>query len=174
VVLIQERELLSRSSAKIFEEVLLSLRSEMDEHRQVINDNTNEIQTNFEFLCELDKKIDLLCDRMDEIARVVKGDKCEKRFQVTPLNQQEKQIFSTVFNMTETAPQVSYAQIANKLGMGAHVVASYATRLAEKGVPVVKKIHGGKVFLSFPGEFRQIQIKENIVGIDAPLSHWFT
>ncbi len=47
------------------------IKSEFDEHREAINQNTNEIQHNYEFLCKLDSKIERLNERIDELTMFI-------------------------------------------------------------------------------------------------------
>ena len=169
---IHENMLLSRSSAKIFQEVLRSMREEIDEHRSVLNDNTNDIQTNFEFLCELERKIDQLHDRIDELSLLVRGTSVKKTFKVQPLSIKEKEIFTSVLSLLESFPQVSYPQIAQHIRVPVSVVGSYVSRIQEKGVPFIKKIQSGQVFLALDSEFRQMQITQNVVRLDVPLTNW--
>ncbi|MFC1775062.1 hypothetical protein ACFLZN_01985 [Nanoarchaeota archaeon] len=148
------------------------MREEIDEHRHAINENTNEIQTNFEFLCELDRKMDHLHDRIDELFLIVTGTTKDKQYQVSPLNHREKELFLTIFNMTESMPELTCAQIGKKVNLPPNVVASYLTKIQEKGIPFIKKIRAGQVYFSIEKPFREFQIKSNIVGIDTPLTHW--
>ena len=57
------REKIRQTISQIKDEVsfpLSSIREEIDDHLAAINDNTQEIQSNFAFLLELDSKIDKL------------------------------------------------------------------------------------------------------------------
>ena len=47
------------------------IKQELDSYLDTINQNTNEIQSNYEFLIELDKKIENISDRLDEITMLV-------------------------------------------------------------------------------------------------------
>lgn len=46
---------------------LSSVRDEFEDHLEAINENTNEIQSNYEFLCELDSKIEKLNEIIDKM-----------------------------------------------------------------------------------------------------------
>jgi DNA-binding CsgD family transcriptional regulator len=149
------------------------MRYELDEHREVINENTNEIQTNFDFLCELDKKIDALHDRIDEFTLILSGRTGKKAYDVKPLSAREKTVFWAVLSLTESFSAVTPKQIATHLGISPAVVGSYISRMQEKGVPFMKKIRSGKMAITLEKGFRQAQIKQNVVGLEVPLTHWF-
>ncbi|MBD3318780.1 hypothetical protein GF342_02635 [Candidatus Woesearchaeota archaeon] len=148
------------------------MRREIDEHRTAINENTTEVQTNFDFLCELDNRINHLQDRIDELFLVVSGKTRRESFAVSPLNTREKAVFWAILSLTESFTYVTYAQIATHLNTSTSVVGSYVARLVEKGVPFVKKVKKGKIGIALHPRFRQLQIQKNIVGLEVPLTRW--
>ena len=129
------------------------------------------MQTNFEFLCELDRKLDQLHHRIEELA-ISLGAAKSRKFAVQPLNGREKQCFVSLLKLTESMPQVSYTQLAQRLGWSNAIVAAYVAKLSEKGVPILKKMVNGMMYLCMDPLFREQQIKTNLVGVDAPLNHW--
>jgi len=149
------------------------MREELDEHREVINENTGEIQTNFEFLVALDKRIDRLQDCIQELYLMVSG-KEKKQYSISPLSAREKLVFLGVLSLTESFPHATYAQLAQHTGLSANVVGSYIARMEDKGIPFIKKRAGNNVVISFDKRFREDQIKKNIVGLEIPLTHWFS
>ena len=152
-------------------EILQSMRSELDEHRSVINENTNEIQTNFEFLCQLDKRIDALQDKINEMALVM-GRSAPKKFSIQPLSAREKELFLSILSLTESMPAVTHAQLGQCLGWSASIIGSYLARMQEKGVPLLRKMCGGVLHIGIDAEFRQLQIVQNVVGLEVPLTRW--
>ena len=69
---------------------LKNIISSLEDHLQSINDNSAEIQSLFDYLQELELKMDRLSTRLDEVQiqheHMIKKD-------VQPLNHLEKQIF---------------------------------------------------------------------------------
>lgn len=173
MVSIRENILLSRTSGKIFQDILMSMRRELDEHREVINENTNEIQTNFQFLCELDKRIDVIQERIDELSLLVKGNPQIRKYTISPLSSREKAVFLSVLSLTESFSNVTYAQIGKQVGLSSTIIGSYISRMQDKGVPFVKKIHSGIIRVGIEKEFRETQIRKNLVGLEVPLTHWY-
>jgi len=47
------------------------IKKELDSYLDTINQNTNEIQSNYEFLIELDKKVEALSERIDELTLMI-------------------------------------------------------------------------------------------------------
>ena len=52
-----------RNVDKELKGAFLKIKKEFEEHLQAINENTNEIQSNYECLCEIEAKIDSAVDR---------------------------------------------------------------------------------------------------------------
>lgn len=153
-------------------EIIEDVRQELDEHRGVINDNTDEIQANFTLLCELDKKLEKISQRVDELALAVYGKKEQKQFAITPLTQREKEVFMALYVLGEVQPFVTYKQMARKVCMNESLVASYVTNIVEKGIPILKKYDAGIAYIKLDDEFRQAQAKQNLVGVNTLLSYW--
>lgn len=174
MVEIQEvRQQVLLDSPQVFvQQIIDEVKEELDEHRVAINENTDEIQGNFAFLCELDKKLNLLAARFDELATLVKGKKEQKSFKISPLTAREKEVFMALYTLGELQPFVSYKQLARRLCTTDAVVASFITNLIEKGVPVIKKYDNNIAYLKLEDQFRQRQAKENLVGVNTLLSYW--
>lgn len=149
------------------------IREELDEHLDAINENTNEIQGNFEYIKKLDKKVEFLSEKMDEILFLLKGEQKEKSFTIKKLSKREKQVFQALYSLLHDQNNaITYAQIARSIGVSSSVAATFITNLIEKGVPVCKNYHNGVVQLSLDEEFRLLQAKNNILGLNTLLSAW--
>ena len=155
-----------------FREMLGSIKDELDEHRNSINDNTDEIQSNFSYLCELDKKIEMLSARIEELFLVVGSAAAGREFKVAPLSGRERDVFMALYALGEVFPFVSYKQIARKLGISECLVSGYLAGLVEKGVPIVKKYDSGVAFVKLDDLFRQLQAKDSMFGVNSVLSCW--
>ncbi|MBW2969382.1 hypothetical protein KY304_02095 [Candidatus Woesearchaeota archaeon] len=152
--------------------VLEAFREELDDHRSAINENTNEIQASHEYFEALNNKLDKLSARLDELTIFVKGKKEVSKFKFAPLTKREKEVFQTLFFLSELAPYVTYREIARKMCSSESLIAQYVTNMVEKGIPIMKKYHTGKVYLKLDPEFHDLQVKENIVGLNSLLSNW--
>ena len=171
-----KQELLLSSDACVFRQqlstVLECMREELDDHRLAINENTDELVSTNEFLNELSRKLDKLTERVDELTLLVKGKNEEKKFDIQPLTEKEKEVFQALYGLTESQPYASYEQLARKTLLTKSIVMDYVTSMIQKGVPVLKKLDGNTVFLKLDPEFRQLQAKQNIVGINSLLTAW--
>lgn len=129
-----------------------AVREEFNEHLLAINENTNEIQSNYEFFCELDAKIEKLTERIDRIQTMLEGKREEQRHDVDPLNGQEQ----TITHVLLAAPAtLTYAELSVQTGMPLPVVRSYISHLIAKGIPVMKKYANNEVFLYLEPSFKQ-------------------
>ena len=144
----------------------------LDDHLESINDNTNEIQLNFEFLKVFEDKLDQLTDKIDRIQLFLEkkdGFKPEKtsRFKVKKLSKQEKEVFLVFYSLDEVKNgMVSIQDLAKRLTLSEQVAQNYITNLINKGIPIIKKYVLGKAYICLNKEFRSIQAKENILEIE--------
>lgn len=155
-----------------FAHVLEAVKEELDDHRESINENTTEIQTNHEFLMQLDAKIDKLASKIEEISLLVKGNSEEKHFRVKALTKREKEVFRTIYGLGATKAFITYREIAAQVGISEALIAQYVANIVEKGVPIVKRYSSNRVYINLTQNFREKQAKHCVVGLNTPLSYW--
>ena len=153
-------------------QVIASVREELDDHRQAINENTSEMESNFSFVLEVAKRVDALSERLDALSVQVSQGLKSVSFAIEPLNLKEKRVFSTLYALTEEDPETTYLAISRRLGFSEELVAGYITNLIEKGVPLKKRYVSKQARLSINPAFRDQQAKTNLVRLDAPLTAW--
>ena len=153
-------------------QILEAVREELDDHRESINENTTEIQTNHEFLAQMDEKIDKLAARIDELTMIVKGRSEKKEVKIKALTKREKEIFQSIYALGSTEHFITYRAIARNLSISEPLVAQYVANLAEKGIPLVKRYSSSRVYINLDKSFREKQAKHCLVGINTPLSYW--
>lgn len=162
---VSEREKLKQ----LFETTLKGIREEFDDHRETINDNTNEIQANYEYSSRIDEKLNKLLERLDNMeswmSRLTGLTVKEDDAPVIELTEHEKKVFLILYTASEEHP-VTYGQIAEYLGDNDLVVRGYVTNLLEKGIPIQKLHVDRQVYLTLDHEFREKQAKRNILGIN--------
>jgi len=151
-----------------------NVKEQFEDHLEAINENTNEIQSNFEYICELDRKIDKLGERIDEIAQLIREQKGQKpkKFELQPLTKKEKEVFYAIYILTEHRKFTTYKAVSRRVCYSEELVAAYITSLIQKGVPVLKRYENRTAYISLDYCFRQLQAKENIVGVNTLLTHW--
>lgn len=149
------------------------LREELDDHREAINENANELASLHEYVQTVEKKVDLLLQRFEVIEQALNVKKSDCGYAITPLSPKEKEVFFALYSRTETVPFVCYNDLSRALSMSESLVAGYITSIMEKGIPVVKKYSKGRVYLKLKEDFRALQAKENLVGVNSLLRCWF-
>ncbi|MDO8480606.1 MAG: hypothetical protein Q7S65_02185 [Nanoarchaeota archaeon] len=147
------------------------LREEMNDHLDTINENTNEISSNYESMCELDYKIGKLSERLDQLQLFLEqniGFKSEKKpkFTPQPLTNNEQDVFLVLYTLEDKKGAVSYADIAKRTGLSEDLVGQYITRMIEKNVPVIKRYVNNQPLLRLDPQFKRMQAKENVLGLN--------
>ena len=138
--------------SKKFDEI----RNALEEHLSSINENTSEIQALFDYLHEMDVKIEKISQRLDLLQLDT------KKTQVAPLNQLEKKVFLTLY--TEETP-LSYKEISVKAEIPLSLVPECISSLVGKGIPFQRSLVNSQLFLSIDPKFKDIQAKENLVNL---------
>jgi len=159
---------LSKLNSKL-KSIFSSVYYEFEDHLDAINENTSEIQSNFEYLCKLDNKITKLNERIDEIHLILSkltGKKTYKNSRIDsidPLTTKEKNVFLNLY--TEQAP-ITYLDLAKKLKMPITLVREYITNLLEKGIPIQKVYKNQRPYIFLDPKFKNLQAKQNILKIE--------
>lgn len=160
------------SALSTISEALSLVQNELDEYRECLNEGTNEIHSLYEYIHQVDKKVERALERLDELTLLVKDKKQGKEWLFTPLTSREKEVFQVVYVLTTHRPYTSYKEIAKRLKTTTNLVGNYITLLIQKGIPVQKKYFDGQVWITLHPEFRKAQAKGNIVGVNTLLTYW--
>lgn len=144
------------------------IRHELEEHLQAINENTNEIAANYEYVGEIERKLDMLSERIDQLQMYIElnsGITISKRknFEVRRLNRREQDVFLVIYTLEEEKGGVTYEDIANKFNISEQLAGNYVTSLIEKGVPIIKRYLNSRPYLNLDPDFKTLQAKENIL-----------
>ena len=154
---------------EVLKQSVMSINQEFEDHLDSINENTNEIQANYEYLCDIDNKINKLNEKIEEIQLVLSkmtGESLElqpNHTKIEPLSKPEQKIFLVIY--TEERP-ISYMEISKRMSMPLTLVREYVTNLIEKGVPIQKTYVKGRPLVLMGKSFKDLQAKQNIVQID--------
>ena len=146
------------------------VKEEFEDHLTAINQNTNEIQANYELVCNIDQKLNKISERLDRMEFFLQkqGMPLEEKEQFKPirLTKREQEIFLILYTLEEIKGTVKYIDIAKKLCLTEDIVASYITNMVQKGVPIIKKYISNQAHLTLNKRFKSLQAKENILGIE--------
>ncbi len=156
----------------VIQSVLNQVQDELEDHRLAINENTLELQSNYAFVLDIDQKLSRIMERLEAIEWALRGKKQQKFQPVLGLSEKEKQVFRVLYELGTTQPYVLYRDLAKKANVGELVVSSLITSMIEKGIPVLKRYDGNRVFVKLEDLFREEQAKRNLVALDTPLSYW--
>ena len=146
-----------------------TIKHEFDEHLQAINENTNEISANYEYVCEIESKLDRISERLDQMQMFLENNSSftverKGKFEVRMLNDKEKQVFLAIYTM-EDRDGITYGEIGEMLSMSEQLAGNYVTSMIEKGVPIIKRYVNGKPRLNLDPDFKTLQAKENILQV---------
>ena len=150
-------------------ESISNINQEFEDHLDSINENTNEIQANYEFMCDLDNKINKLNEKIEEVQLILNkltGKTLELQpdhMKIEPLSKQEQKVFLVIY--TEERP-ISYMEISKRMHTPLTLVREYVTSLIEKGVPIQKTYVRGRPFVILEKSFKDLQAKKNLVNLD--------
>ena len=147
------------------------IKEELEDHLTAINENTNEIQSNYEYLNELDQKIDKINSRLDQIQLFLQEKSSfeiekEPIFDIQELSNKEKEVFLVLYTLDDQSKGTTYTEIARKLMLTETLVGNYILNMIGKGIPIIKTYIEGKAHLKLDSDFKRAQAKSNIVRIE--------
>jgi len=147
------------------------IKEEFEDHLEAINQNTDEIQSNYSYLCEIDSKINKLNERLDQIELFLKqksGLKIQEKpvFNISQLTKREQELFLVLYTLDNLKDDITYKDLAKKAGLTEQIAMGYIDNLMRKGVPVTRKIINNKICLGLNPYFKRIQTKENILNLN--------
>ena len=152
------------------------IKEEFGDHLDSINENTNEIHSNYEYLCELDSKIEKVNEKLEEIMMFMqhiskKSPKSNKqKFTIKSLTRKEQEIFLGLYTLEQDQEPVTYTKLAKFLCITPYLTQNYITNLIEKGIPIQKRYADNEVNITINTQFRELQAKKNIVKINESVS----
>ncbi len=130
---------------------------ELEEHLEAINMNTNEIQSNYEEILELNRKIEKLTERLDELQMVL-----APRLRLTGLSltDHEEEIFIVLYTSSQ---KLSISQISQRTGLNMDYCENLLYSMMVKGLPIYREINGGEIFFYMDPYFKDLQARKRII-----------
>jgi len=160
-----------------FEAALKGIREEFDDHLQSINDNTSEIEANYELLSRLEAKVDRVEEQIEKLqftmARMFGGALLENAQESIELDEREKEVFLILYTSCGDK-SLTYKEIAVAVKESDFLVRGYITNMIEKGVKIEKRYVNDIAYISLDAAFRERQAKENIVRLSQRTVSEFT
>tara|TARA_Y100000310_G_scaffold332056_2_gene406876 strand:+ start:131 stop:673 length:543 start_codon:yes stop_codon:yes gene_type:complete len=151
-------------------EAFSQVKDEFEDHLHAINANTNEIQSNHEFLVGIDQKIGKVEERLDRITMFLERHGMEPEqqhvFDVEKLTKREQEVFLVLYTQEEAKGSVTYLDMAHHTGLTEDLVANYVANMIAKGVPIRKSYLHNQAHFALNPHFKAMQAKENVLGIE--------
>jgi predicted transcriptional regulator len=141
---------------------LEKIKNVLEEHLSSINDNTSEIQSLFDYLQEVENKIDRLSQRLDQVQLSNNSEEEHEKPTITPLDHTERKVFLALY--TEEMP-LSYREIAERALVPSSVVSDCLSSLATKGIPILRSFCNNQLFIKLSPSFKERQAKENLINL---------
>jgi len=130
------------------------IRNALEEHLSSINENTTEIQSLFDYLHQLEIKVEKLSQRLD---RSQLNEPCAKP-QISPLNKTEREVFLALY--TEEIP-LTIPEIALRVKIPISLARENISSICSKGIPLHRSHFNNQLFLKLAPEFKEMQAKQN-------------
>lgn len=147
------------------------VKEERDEHREIINQLTSELQTAFEYISELEIKFEKVKETTDELQMfknsMLINDKTH--FSNMDLSLDEQKLFLTLYVFGENEP-LSFVFIKQKLGSTDLNVKALLSSLLDKKVPITRERISSELYFNIDPRFRELQSKENLIKIHESVS----
>lgn len=138
----------------------------MDDHRETINQNTTEVQNIYEYLHDLDAKLEKLNERIDDVHMYMAPSMAEEQFSVD-LTHREQEVFVVLYASED---KVTATEIARKLGFTDEMVNRYVYNIISKGIPILKHYDNDQIYLYLDLKFKNLQARKNILKINESIS----
>jgi|TARA_Y100000310_G_scaffold278140_1_gene296404 predicted transcriptional regulator len=146
------------------------MKEQVEDHLTSINENTNEIQANYEHSLEVEEKINKIAERIDEITMILSLHKDPKTKEMPKLTTVEKEVFLALYKICDEKDQTTYKEIAEMINLSDTLVMNYITILIEKGIPIIKSYAGTRTKLKLSTYFKNLQTKKDILKINDDIS----
>ncbi len=159
---------LSQKIAELSAE-LSEIKEAHNDHLETINENTQEIEASSDQVHEIEAKLDKLNMRMDAMHMVLKQLVFEHRLSVQ-LTLNEQKLFSL---LCAHKNYLKMDYVIARLRLPELAVKELVTALMDKGIPVVRKEHGGGSFLRMDPDFSQLQQQQGIIKVSPAVHQQF-
>ena len=149
-----------------FAESISNIREELDEHLDTINQATEEVQSNYEYLFKLDEKVERLSEKLESVVLMLeKAGICapQEEHKQIDLSEKEKRVFLVLYTSEKSLP---VSEISKAVRESEFMVRSYIAGLVQKGIPIRRKFIGSVAHIKLDSRFRELQTKKNIVSMN--------
>lgn len=142
------------------------IREELDTHLDSINGNTNEIQNLFDYLSEVELKVNKLTERLDEVTLAMNPELKTAKFDIE-LSLREQEVFMCLY--TSERP-LTLIDVARRIGLTEDMINNILYKLITKGIPIIKSYRNESMFLQLDSGFKDLQARKNLLNIDEKIT----
>ncbi len=138
---------------KVLHDSLVKVKEEMEDHLEAINSNTNEIMSNYEYLCQIDARLAKVEEKIDDLL-LASGIHATSRyhdFKMPRLTKNEQELFDFLVAQERV---ISYRELAFKLALSQTLLSDYMAGLIAKSIPVSKRYSGSDILVSLDPKFQ--------------------
>ncbi len=147
------------------------IREERDEHLESINQLTNELQSAFDYISDLENRYEKLKEITDELQMfknsLLLSDK--SHFSNIILSLDEQKLFLSLYVFGEKEP-LSFKYLTKKLSLEQDVLKLLLSSLLDKKIPITRERIGSEWYFNIDPRFRELQTKENLIKIHESVS----
>lgn len=140
---------------------LILIRQDLSEHLSAINENTSELQSFFDYLQELEQKIEKLSQRIDQLQ--LQNYLSKEKPYIIPLNATEKKIFLTLYTEENF---LNCLEISQKSDVPLSIIREHLASLIQKGIPLKRSFENSQTFYRLDPQFKEWQAKNNIINLN--------
>lgn len=137
-----------------------AVKSELDDHLESINHNTDDIQEVHTIFAELDAKIDKLSERIEELECII-SPKRSKKLDVK-LTPREQEVFMALY----VGKGLTLVSMAKQLSFTTDMINMYLFNLITKGIPIHKELVDDVLVFRLDPEFKELQARRNVLEIN--------
>ena len=132
-------------------------------HLDSINQNTNEIQSNYEYMADMEAKVNKLSEKVDEIQIQLNPHFYSNALDEVRLSRREQEVFLGIYTEED---RVSMPELARKLGIAPEMCDSVVTNIRAKGIPVVRQLVEEEIHVSLDYTFKDLQARKNVLKLE--------
>jgi len=144
-----------------------SNKDNLDMHLDSINQNTNEIQSNYEYVAEIDAKVEKLMEKVVEIQMQLNPNAYQNAFDDIMLSKREQELFLGIYTEED---RISVLNLSKKMGLTLEMCETLISSMKVKGIPVVRQLVNEEMLISLDYTFKDLQARKNILNIDMTIS----
>jgi glutamate-1-semialdehyde aminotransferase len=155
---------------KGIKEAFSRIKDELSEHLDTINQNTQELTSAYQYIAELEGKVEKLSERLDEVTVATNKSAVIEQMEFK-LSVREQEVFACLY----AHPQgVTANQAARLLGLTGELVTSTLFYLLEKGVAIHKQQTESGISYQLDRNFRDLQSRKQLIEVHPSIIEQFS